>query len=206
MAEPSRSVEVELKFDVDADTPLPDWTALPGVVGASAPEPRDLDARYLDTNDHALGRAGFALRRRTGGPDAGWHLKGPRGEDGGRVELHWPLGDHDGVPDAVAAVVAEIADAPMHPAARIRNARTAYSLLDAEGAVVAEFVDDRVVATDERRGAEQSWREWEFELGPAAPASAGERAALFDAATDAVHAAGGRNAASESKLGRALGV
>lgn len=207
-AEPSSTREIELKYDVDDDTPLPDWSSLPGVASVSPGELRDLDARYLDTAGMELGRAGFALRRRTGGPDAGWHVKGPRGADGGRVELAWPLGPDDAaaageVPDAVRAVVRQVTRDALQPVARIRNARTAYALRDAAGALVAEFVDDRVTATDLLRGVETTWREWELELGPAAPA---DHAAFFGAAADAVHAAGGRVAASASKLARALGA
>ncbi len=206
-AGPSRSREIELTFDVRADTPLPDWSGLPGVVAVSPPEVRELDARYLDVDDLALGRAGFALRRRTGGPDAGWHIKGPRGNDGGRTELHWPLGaDDDDVPDGARAVLRDVTDAPLSPLARIRNSRTAYALRGADGGVVAEFVDDRVTATDERRGVETAWREWEFELGEAAPDAAPARAALFAAAEAAVFAVGGRVAASDSKLARTLGL
>jgi hypothetical protein len=212
--EASRSVEVELKFDVDDGTPLPDWSRLPGVASVGAPELRELDARYFDTADLALARAGYALRRRSGGPDAGWHLKGPRVGDG-RVELQWPLGDSDELPPAVEeAVSAVILDAATGEArgpdasslariARILNTRTAYALRDADGGVVAEFVDDRVRATDERSGAERGWREWELELGPAGPI---DPAAFFAAAESAVHAAGGRAAASASKLARALGA
>ncbi|MDN3496111.1 CYTH domain-containing protein [Planococcus sp. APC 4015] len=204
--EPSRSLEVELKFDVDESTPLPDWSALPGVASVAEPELRELDARYLDTATLDLARAKYALRRRTGGPDAGWHIKGPRVGDG-RVELGWPLGpDGEGVPPAVRAAVLTVTDAALVPVARIRNTRTAHLLLDAAGAVVAEFVDDHVIATDERSGAERRWREWEFELGPAAPADPDERAQLFAAAGRAVDAAGGRAAASDSKLARALGA
>ena len=87
----------------------------------------------------------------------------------------------------------------------MRNDRTAYALTDADGSVVAEFVDDRVRARDERSGTETEWREWEVELGPAAPADNAGRAAFFAAVDAAVTAAGGRPAASESKLGRALG-
>lgn len=205
--EPSRSVEIELKFDVDDDTALPDWTPLPGVASIGAAEPRDLDARYLDTGDLALALAGYAVRRRSGGPDEGWHIKGPRGADGGRVELHWPLGATDEIPDAVTAALAAVTTASAFaPIARIRNARTAYALLDADGGLVAEFVDDQVVATDERSGVERRWREWEFELGPAAPADSDARAALLAAAGAAVRAAGGRAAASDSKLARTLGA
>ena len=202
-SEPSRSVEIELKFDVDDDTPLPDFTELPGVASVGAPELRELDARYLDTAEYALASAGYALRRRSGGPDAGWHIKGPR-IGGGRTELHWPLGEQDDedVPDAVRAAVAPVTDAPLKPIARILNTRTAYALLAAEGGLVAEFVDDRVTATDARTGVVRTWREWEIELGGAAPA---DPRVFFAAVDAAVLAAGGRAAASASKLARALG-
>ena len=108
--------------------------------------------------------------------------------------------------DGDAAALAEIAAPPFVVLARIRNSRTAYELQDAAGGVVAEFVDDHVTALDVRRGISSSWREWELELGPAAPAEAPQRAALFAAADALVTAAGGRVAASESKLGRALSV
>jgi len=199
--EPTRSLEIELKFDADADTPLPDLAGLPGVASLGPAEQRDLDARYLDTAEFALASAGYALRRRTGGPDAGWHIKGPR-IGGGRVELGWPLGDDDTVPAVIAAELAPVTHAPFQPIARIRNARTAYALLDPDGAQVAEFVDDRVAATDERTGVERSWREWEIELGPAAPDDPRE---FFAAVERAVLTAGGRAAASASKLARALG-
>ena len=199
---PSRSVEIELKFDADDHTPLPDWAALPGVALIGPPEVRELDARYLDTAEFALASAGYALRRRSGGPDAGWHIKGPR-IGGGRTELHWPLGAADeDVPDAVRAAVAPVTDAELRLIARILNTRTAYALLSAEGGLVAEFVDDRVTATDVRTGVVRTWREWEIELGGAAPS---DPRAFFAAVETAVLAAGGRAAASASKLARALG-
>ncbi|MEU4015388.1 CYTH domain-containing protein [Microbacterium sp. NPDC028030] len=203
MTEPSRTVEVERKFDVDIETPLPSWDAIPGVDAVTAGEIRALDAQYFDTDDGALARAGVALRRRTGGPDEGWHVKGPRQGDG-RLELGWPLGEGDALPPAVAETVAAWTTAPLTPLARIENDRTAYLLTGGDG-VVAEFVDDRVRATDLRRGVRREWREWEMELGPAAPADDAGRAAFFDAVEQAVRAAGGRESASGSKLARALG-
>ncbi|WP_109209234.1 MULTISPECIES: CYTH domain-containing protein [Microbacterium] len=204
--EASHSVEIELKFDVDDPTPLPDWSTLPGVARVGEPEPRDLDAQYFDTDDLSLAHAGYAVRRRTGGPDEGWHIKGPRRADGGRVELHWPLGPAGEIPQGIADAISSLASVTsLTPIARIRNSRTAYALQDAAGGVVAEFVDDRVSANDERAGVERAWREWEFELGPAAPAWLEERQALFAAAEKAVHAVGGRPAASDSKLARTLG-
>ncbi|QOC25790.1 CYTH domain-containing protein [Microbacterium hominis] len=208
--EPSRSLEIELTFDVHGDTPLPDLSGLPGVAVVDGPDRRELDARYLDVEGYALGRAGYAVRRRTGGPDAGWHIKGPKGADGGRIETHWPLDgaglDDIAVPDAVASAVAHLVPGALAPIARIRNDRHAYLLRDADGGVVAEFVDDHVIATDERRRVETRWREWEFELGPAAPTAPAARAALLAAAAAAVTAAGGCPAASDSKLARALGL
>lgn len=203
---PSRSIEIERTFDVEADTPLPDLWLLPDVAVVSQPDVRELDALYLDVYDYALGRAGYALRRRTGGPDEGWHLKGPRAADGARVELHWPLGDDDAIPEPVATVVAGVVAGELSPIARIRNTRRAYELRNVAGGVVAEFVDDRVRARDERQGVDRAWREWELELGPAAPTDAEGRAALFAAAEAAVRRVGGAPAVSPSKLGRALGL
>jgi hypothetical protein len=200
-AEPQRTFEVERKYDADADTALPDWSGIPGVISVTDGELRELDARYLDTVDAALARNGIALRRRTGGPDAGWHIKGPRQGDG-RLELGWPLGDEDRLPDAVAEMVAQWTDAELHPIARIENSRTAFHLLGADG-VIAEFVDDHVRATDLRTGIRREWREWEMELGPAAP---DDRSGFFAAVDAAVFAAGGREPSSGSKLARALGL
>ncbi|MFJ6530964.1 CYTH domain-containing protein [Microbacterium sp. NPDC091662] len=203
MTEPSRTVEVERKYDVDLETPLPRWDAIPGVDAVTSGEVRVLDARYFDTADGALSQGGVALRRRTGGPDEGWHVKGPRRGDG-RLELGWPLGEGDELPSAVAETVSEWTSAPLTPLARIENDRTAY-LLTGPGGIVAEFVDDRVRATDLRQNVQREWREWEMELGPAAPSDDAGRTRFFDAVEQAVLAAGGRESASGSKLARALG-
>lgn len=204
--QPVRAVEIERTFDVASDTPLPDLWLLPGVATVSQPELRELDAQYFDVYDYALGRAGYALRRRTGGPDEGWHLKGPRAADGARIELQWPLGDDDRLPDAVATVVAGVVAGELSPIARIRNTRRAYELRNIEGGVIVEFVDDNVRARDERQGVDRAWREWEFELGPAAPTAAADREALFAVAESVVGRVGGVPAPSPSKLGRALGL
>jgi inorganic triphosphatase YgiF len=205
--EPTRSIEVERKYDASDHTPLPEWSALPGVARVGDPELRELDARYFDTEKLDLARARVALRRREGGPDAGWHVKASA--EAGRSEWGWPLDEGDGadaaVPPAIVEAVSEWAQPPFAPLARIRNTRTAYALVDAAGGLVAEFVDDRVRGRAERTGAETSWREWEVELGPAAPADEPAREAFFAAVDAAVAAAGGTPAASDSKLGRVLG-
>lgn len=209
--EPSQSLEVEITFDVDADIEVPDWTEVSLVARVAEPEVRELDAVYYDTADYVLGRAGYALRRREGGPDAGWHLKGPR-EGSGRMETGWPLDARAGaasvahVPAEIVAHIADLTTDALVVIARIRNTRTAYALLDADGGVLAEMVDDRVRASDERRGIDRAWREWEIELGPAAPHDADARTSFFDAVTVAAYAAGACEASSDSKLARALGV
>jgi len=205
MTEGARSVEIERKYDVDVSTPLPDWSGLDATAGSG--ELRELDARYFDTADTALARVGVAVRRRTGGPDAGWHIKGPR-EGDGRLEIAWPLDEKVpgdvAIPDAVVEALARWTTDALTPLARIENHRTAY-LLTGPAGVVAEFVDDRVRATDLRQGVARDWREWEVELGPAAPADEAGRDALFAAIETAVLATGARAAASDSKLARALG-
>jgi hypothetical protein len=210
------SVEIERKYDVDDGASTPALGDLPGVARVDDAEVRLLDAHYFDSADRALAARRTVIRRRTGGPDEGWHVK--RATADGKTESRWPLdagsvdagsrgsADPGPVPDEVRSAVAEVTAGPFAPIARIRNTRIAHALLDAAGGLVAEFVDDHVVATDLGRGAETSWREWELELGPAAPDGPRRRAAFF-AAADAVFAAAGASpSASESKLGRALGV
>lgn len=199
---PSRSVEIERKFDVESGAPVPDWTAVPGVATVSEGEQRHLDALYLDTADLALARRGVALRRRTGGPDEGWHIKGPL-VDGGRVEMQWPLSGADvpgEVRDELAAWIDR--DAELLPLARIVNDRTAYELRASDGSVVAEFVSDAVATEDLREGARRAWSEWEVELGPAAPA---DPVAFFADVERVALAAGATAPSSASKLARALG-
>lgn len=212
------SIEVELAFDVADDAALPEWGGLPGVASVGPAEPRDLDAVYFDTAALDLAHARAALRRRSGGHDAGWHLKTTLAE--GRAEHAWPLDD---APDPLEATVPEAvrravetwfanetgstdasALGTLTPLARVRNARTAYALLGPDGGLVAEVADDRVRAEDLRRGVSQAWREWEFELGPAAPGPGEAREELMREASALVDRAGGRPSAAGSKLQRAL--
>ncbi|CDK01024.1 conserved hypothetical protein [Microbacterium sp. C448] len=210
-SEPTRSIEVERKYDVSEATRLPDLASLPGVAGVWPPELRPLDAIYFDTAELSLSRRAVAVRRRTGGPDEGWHVKSSAAD--GRHEWGWPLGEAlpsdpltVAVPTDVRSSVTEwCGDDELRPIARVRNQRHAILLQDASGAVIAEFVDDHVQATDLQTGAATNWREWEVELGPAAPADERGRAEFFAAVDAAVAAVGGVPAASGSKLQRALG-
>lgn len=194
------ALEVERKYSVDAHTPVPSLAGLPGVERVGAPQTRLLDAVYFDTQDFALARHRITLRRRTGGPDAGWHLKLPAAS-GARQELHEPLRlDTATVPDRLRGLVsAHIRGADLVPIARLSTRRTATELFDAAGRVLAEFSDDHVESqVPPGIGPGQRWREWELELvtGPEE---------LLDAADDLLAAAGVHPAALPSKLVRALG-
>lgn len=93
--------EVERKFDVDDDAIV---TEQLGGAGSPfvlrTPTDTELTAVYLDTVDGALARQGVALRRRTGGSDAGWHLK-VRLDDSERREVRRPLGPNANRPPDV---------------------------------------------------------------------------------------------------------
>src|ERR1700712_3394965 len=101
----SSAMEIERKYSVPEGTPLPALDAVAGVVSAEVRPVALLEAVYLDTADRALLTAGIVLRRRTGGHDAGWHIKlrGPVG----RTELHAPIDEQapDRVPDAFEAAL-----------------------------------------------------------------------------------------------------
>jgi phosphohistidine swiveling domain-containing protein len=78
--------------------------------------------------------AGFTLRRREGGADAGWHLKLPMGTDT-RLELRLPLTPAaDGVPAEFAALfLASTRREPLVPVARIDTHPAAESQVDRRG-------------------------------------------------------------------------
>lgn len=196
----SETTEVESTFEVDPDTPVPTGDDLaPLVVGE--PVVHRLSATYYDTEDLALSRHEVTLRRRTGGDDAGWHLKLPAAA--GRLELGAPLGQEDEVPprllDAVAGLVRH---RPLSPVARVDNERHLY-LLRAEGRDVIEFCDDHV-STESYAGTAGGgdWREWEAELVDADDTDSTEHLAVVARACER---AGATPSSSSSKLARALG-
>ena len=195
----SESIEVETKFEVGPDTPVPaaeDFAPL----AADPPVEHELSAVYYDTADLSLTRHKVTLRRRTGGDDEGWHLKLPA--RAGRVELHSPLADE--VPaDLVAAVAGLVRRRPLQPIARVDNHRHVTILRTPDGTGVVEFCDDHV-STESLLpgGAGSDWREWEIELiDPSLPGAADH---LAHAASACV-AAGAAASSSSSKLARAVG-
>ena len=198
--------ETERKYDVDAGFAVPDLSGSGGVVSMGPPDVQHLAATYYDTDDLRLIGSRITLRRRTGGDDAGWHIKLPVGGDT-RRELHFPLGPPgQPVPGEVAAKVARWSGgAPLRPVARLETRRTVHRLLDQAGQVLAEVADDQVTgsrpdpADPERWRQQDTWREVEVELKSGTPE-------VLDAAAAGLAAAGARPSRSASKLARVLGT
>jgi len=191
--------EIERKYDVERDVAVPALHEVDGIGGVAQPEEVLLEASYFDTDDVALRAAGVTLRRRTGGGDAGWHLKLPVSADE-REELRFPLADE--VPAALLdRVRVHVRDRAVSPVARIRTRRVVHRLLSPTGELLAELCDDLVTgeSLDSEPPADpQRWREWEVEL------HAGGRE-LLDALEPVLLASGARPALATSKLARVLG-
>ena len=158
-------LEIEAKYDVTSELPLPDMVGVAGVEAVVTQATRVLTAVYFDTPAHDLGAAGATLRRRTGGTDDGWHLKLTlaRGE---RLEVHRPLGVRTSPPAALRALVRVfVRSNALAPVATLTNRRTVHLLLSGDGRVLAELADDSV--TGERHDVDAPpllWREVEVEL------------------------------------------
>jgi CHAD domain-containing protein len=197
----SRYLEVERKFEVFESTVSPSFEGLSSIARVERSPTQHLDAVYFDTPAHDLAARRVTLRRRTGGTDAGWHLKLPAGPDA-RTEVRVPLGDEssDTVPDELLDVVlAIVRDRPVGPVARISTSRTVDLLYGPDGVALAEFCDDDVTARaedDER--SEQRWREWELELAEGADRG------LLDRLANRLLDAGAVPAGHGSKLARVL--
>ena len=154
----SRHLEVERKFEVLESTVSPSFEGLSSIARVERSPYQQLDAVYFDTPAHDLAAHRVTLRRRTGGTDAGWHLKLPAGPDA-RTEVRTPLGDEtnvDAVPDELLDVVlAIVRDRPVSPVARISTSRTVDVLYGPDGAAVAEFCDDEVVGGSVQLGSKR---------------------------------------------------
>ncbi|AJC58382.1 CYTH and CHAD domain-containing protein [Streptomyces sp. 769] len=208
--------EIERKYEtaatgadarIDADH-LPDLTRAGRVATVAERGTLALDAVYYDTADQRLAADGITLRRRTGGPDAGWHLKLPLAlpEVTGAVrdEIRAPLSDAP--PRELTALVrSRTRDAPLVPLVRLRTRRTVHALEDAAGRPLAEVaVDDVRARRLHPEGAARTarWREIEVELAPGTGRGAGQK--LLDEVERVLTGAGARPAAAPSKLARAL--
>ena len=196
-------VEIERKYDVGEAFVLPDLAGVPGVASVAEPVEHTLEATYYDTADLRLARARVTLRRRTGGTDAGWHVKLPASA-GARRELRSPLGRAVRTPtkSVLAPVLGIVRAAPVTPVALLHTRRVVTELLDADGRVLAEVADDHVTGTalpaePGEAAVVSAWREVEVEL-----VDGNEE--LLAAAGAALAAAGAEPGRSPSKLSRVL--
>jgi len=193
--------EIERKFEVDANVQLPDFGAFSGVKSCTPVEREGLVALYFDTADLTLARNRIVVRRRSGGHDAGWHVKVQAREDE-RTEFHSPLsGGIARVPESLlAAAGVDVATTELIPIVVLRTDRLRRLFLGPAGETVGEFCADTVHA--ERLVGpplSSSWREWELEAVPASRQFLGTWSA-------ALVAKGATSATYPSKLVRALGA
>ncbi|MFF1835714.1 CHAD domain-containing protein [Streptomyces sp. NPDC058231] len=189
--------EIERKYEATVDTRLPDLNRVSGVAAVDHRGVMELDAVYYDTEDHRLAADSLTLRRRTGGADAGWHLKFPVAS-GIRDEIRAPLSDT--LPDSLAGLLrSRVREAELVPVVRLLSARDVHHLLDADGALLAELSVDEVLAERLTGGsATAAWTEIEVEL-----ADDGDPAFL-DAVERRLRKGGVRPSKAASKLARAL--
>jgi CHAD domain-containing protein len=195
----STHTETERKYEVEATTRIPPLDGIRGVAEVGEPSSVSLEAVYYDTADLRLLRHGATLRRRTGGSDAGWHLKIPTGTDT-REELREPL-DGEAEPPASLQELAQAMSrgAELRPVARVSTERITRELLDRGGEPLAEVTDDTVRATAlAAPETTREWRELEVELARGAPPE------VLDRAEKLLRRAGVRRATSPSKVTRVL--
>ncbi|MHB9863902.1 CYTH and CHAD domain-containing protein [Streptomyces sp. YIM S03343] len=192
--------ETERKYDApsaDDTSWLPDFTGVGGIESVVERGVDALDAVYYDTADLRLADGSAVLRRRTGGADAGWHLKLPLPGDS-REEVQAPLSDT--VPDDLRDLASSrTREAELTPAVRIRSTRSTRQLVDSDSAVLAELAVDSVHA-ESLRGMRTlaAWTEMEVELAEDADPS------LLDMVDKTLHENGIERADNPSKLARAL--
>ena len=191
--------EIERKYEVDEATIVPPLVDIPGVSAIRQPVELDLAAVYFDTDTLDLSRQGTTLRRRTGGEDAGWHLKVSEGNDT-RTELQAPLtGDSEAVPaELLEPVRAVVRDRALAPIARVLTRRRQSDLVGEDDVVLAQVCDDEVRAERLRSPSQvQQWRELEVELVDGTPP-------LLDAVEERLVAVGASRSPDASKLARTL--
>jgi CHAD domain-containing protein len=196
--------EIERKLRVHALFELPDLTAADCGVARVEPLPeRDMTAIYFDTPDLRLFRSRITLRRRSGGPDEGWHLKLPVAGSGAKTrdEIHLPLEEQVEADWTVPEEFIDLTTAvtrgyTLLPVATLRTTRRPFMLFDTAGNEIAEMVDDTVSILDGTRVAER-FREIEIE-------ARGENPHLIDDVAAALIALGAIPGET-SKAARALG-
>ncbi|WP_411069442.1 CHAD domain-containing protein [Streptomyces sp. cmx-4-25] len=194
MAETKR--EIERKYEATAGSHVPDLTRVRDVATVVDEGVTELDATYHDTPDLRLAADSITLRRRTGGPDEGWHLKFPVAA-GVRDEIRAPLSDTL-PPDLAALLRSRVRGGEVVPVVRLRSARDVRRLLDADGDLLAELSVDTVHARRLPGGPRASWTEIEVEAADDADPR------ILDAVGKRLRKVGIRPSHAPSKLAKAL--
>jgi len=161
-------LEREVKLGAGPAFHLPDLSGVVNGIAVDVPETVRLETVYFDTPDLRLARWGVSLRRRAG---EGWTLKlsNPPAAPGKpatileRDELTFQGGARKPPQAALEVVRAYVRRSELVPVARLSTIRKRVRLVDAEGARVAEVVDDEVSVRDGRRVAAR-FREIEVEV------------------------------------------
>lgn len=190
--------ERELKFDVPDGWTVPDLAIFRPESGRLEAATYELAGTYFDSEDALLRRLRVTFRRRSGGADAGWHLKLPTGD--ARTEVQSRSRSREVPAGFRRRLEGVLGKRELSPIASIETTRRVTRLLDAEGTLVVEVADDTV--TGQTLGSEATlkhWREVEVELGPSG--DEGTLAAL----ADHLREAGAMEADAPSKVGRLLG-
>lgn len=190
--------EVERKFRVPGGFGVPDLASIPAVARVESQPAFTMRNDYYDTEDLRLFRWGITLRRREGGPDAGWHLKLPVSGygEGVRDEIRAPLSSE--VPAELRRLVTPfVRTSDVKRVAGLHTHRAPVVLIDRAGVPRIEVVDDHV---DIIGG--ESFREIEAEALPG-PAGALDEV-MMQHVSEALLAAGA-TPGTMSKAGAALG-
>ncbi|MEO5900980.1 MAG: CHAD domain-containing protein, partial [Ilumatobacteraceae bacterium] len=193
--------EVEWKFEpVDETAQIPGAGEM-GEIGMTLGPPIviDLLATYYDTVDLRLLAHKLTLRHRTGGSDAGWHLKIPAG-GAARTEVQVAGDAEGGVPAELLTLArSRVRRAPLDAVATLATRRVERTVCRADGTQVASMVDDHVHAHRSADDVVSDWHELEVELvGEATVDVLGEVAGVLVAF-------GWQRSTSPSKIGKVLG-
>ncbi|MGW3668629.1 CYTH and CHAD domain-containing protein [Streptomyces sp. NPDC005141] len=161
----ARTRETERTYAApDADISwLPDLVGAGPVATVVDQGTQELDAIYYDSDDLRLTRTHASLLRRTGGTDAGWHLKLPLPGDS-REEIQAPVKSEDVPEELRDLVLSRTRGAALRPVIRIRSSRSLHHLLDVEGDVLAELSMDEMSAEALLDGGGAAWSEVEVEI------------------------------------------
>lgn len=190
--------EREDKFDVEADYVLPDLAEFVPAGGRTETASYRLTNTYFDTASADLRHVGLTLRRRVGGPDAGWHLKIPAGRSRAEIRSKSRLRT---IPKSLGdALLGTRRGQELVPVANLSTTRNVARVLSSTGELMFEVSDDQVESSIIADATTSSWREVEVELGSARDeellAAVGERLLM----------SGARRSVVASKLVRAIGA